>query len=352
MFPRFLNSLPLLTCCAFGQEVSLNLENPKGTTKSESVVLSSLDWLARNQEPDGHWDAQLHGGQKGDDNAATALAALCFFGMGETHLKAGPYKVNITRALDWLLARQDGEGESRGQQPNWMYNHGISTLTLAEAYALTKDPKLRQPLEKMVAIIIQAQHPKHGTWDDLPVFHPRSSVSVWQLMALSSARSAGIGIPGQPFELASKWLDSIGAGEHGGLYGHGRGNDKTNAMVACGFFSRHLLGESPDTDRMLESARHLAAHPPNIQERDFHYWYFGSLALFKSQGKEWAAWNQNLRPIWLRLQEKEGKGAGSWPPCGDNHMGDKGRVISTALATLSLEAYYRHLSMYLPQSGE
>ena len=53
-----------------------------------------------------------------------------------------------------------------------------------------------------------------------------------------------------------------------------------------------------------------------------------------------------MKPIWLNLQENHGPNAGSWAPNGGNHMGDMGRVITTALATLSLEVYYRYLPLY------
>ena len=42
---------------------------------------------------------------------------------------------------------------------------------------------------------------------------------------------------------------------------------------------------------------------------------------------------------------KTGKDNGSWNPS-SSMTGDGGRVVSTALATLSLEVYYRLLPMY------
>ena len=165
-------------------------------------------------------------------------------------------------------------------------------------------------------------------------------------MALSSAGTAGIEIPNRPLELAAKWLDSTGAGEHGGIYGNDRSDDKTPNKVASGFFTRHLLREAPDTARMRESLKHLTGNLPNSQDPNFHYWFFGTLALFQSQGEEWQAWNQQLRNALLKLQEKEGKDAGSWPPSGTHHMNGMGRVITTAYSTLSLQAYYRHLQIF------
>ena len=45
------------------------------------------------------------------------------------------------------------------------------------------------------------------------------------------------------------------------------------------------------------------------------------------------------------LQRKDGDEAGSWNPSG-SHAAAGGRVVSTTMATLSLEVYYRLLPMY------
>ena len=39
-------------------------------------------------------------------------------------------------------------------------------------------------------------------------------------MALLCARMAGLELPEKPFDLARRWLDFAGGGEHGGLYGY------------------------------------------------------------------------------------------------------------------------------------
>ena len=75
-----------------------------------------------------------------------------------------------------------------------------------------EDPVLKKPLERAVRFIIEAQNQNHGAWD----YRPKSnridtSVSGWQIMALRSARMAGIKIKDRPFQLAAKWLDTIGA---------------------------------------------------------------------------------------------------------------------------------------------
>ncbi len=323
------------------------LDRLGGNEDTEKAVGRALDWFSRNQEPDGHWDIQKHGGQRGHDNAATSFAVLCYFGWGLKHNEPGKYQHNINKALDWLIQQQDEDGGFTNRQHNGMYDHGVASVALAEAYGLTKDPRLREPLEKAVAFIINAQNQNHGAWDYRPgSTRIDTSVSGWQIMALRSARMAGIEIPGLPFELSAKWLDSVGSGQRRGLYGYDRRSFKTHAMVATGLFAQQLLGLSPEDPRMKESVQHLSQNMPKKHERDFYYWYYACLALYQHQGSVWEEWNARIKPVWLGLQEEHGQHAGSWSPSGGNHMGDMGRVITTALATLSLEVYYRYLPLY------
>ena len=323
------------------------LDRLGGNEDTEKAVARALDWFSRNQEPDGRWDIQKHGGQRGHDNASTSFAVLCYLGWGVKHNEPGKYQNNINKALDWLISKQEEDGGFTNRQHNGMYDHGIASVALAEAYGLTQDPKLREPLEKAIDFIIKAQNQNHGAWD----YRPNStridtSVSGWQIMALRSARLAGLELPDRPFELSAKWLDSIGAGQHRGIYGYDRRSYKTHAMVATGLFAQQLLGLSPEERRMKESVQHIAQNMPRKHSRDFYYWYYACLALYQNQGPAWEEWNAKMKPVWLDLQEEHGQHAGSWAPSGGNHMGDMGRVITTALATLSLEVYYRYLPLY------
>jgi len=117
-------------------------------------------------------------------------------------------------------------------------------------------------------------------------------------------------------------------------------------MVAEGLFAQQLLGTPPSHARMQESIKHIARKLPSKGQRNFYYWYYGCLSLYQNQGPVWEEWNARIKPLWLDLQVKNGANAGSWDAKGGNHMGEMGRVITTALATLSLEVYYRYLPLY------
>ena len=54
----------------------------------------------------------------------------------------------------------------------------------------------------------------------------------------------------------------------------------------------------------------------------------------------------------INSQDRGGKHGGSWNSDGDPHGNRMGRIVSTALSTLSLEVYYRYLPMYSTGYGE
>lgn len=97
---------------------------------------------------------------------------------------------------------------------------------------------------------------------------------------------------------------------------------------------------------MRESARFLQTQLPQNGKPDFYHWYYGCLALYQHKGPIWEDWNNRMRPIFIQSQTKNGKLAGSWDPGRHHHGNRMGRIVATALATLSLEVYYRYLPMY------
>ena len=81
--------------------------------------------------------------------------------------------------------------------------------------------------------------------------------------------------------------------------------------------------------------------PIATSAEDYYYWYYGSLAAYMHKGEFWEKWNPVMRDLLLSRQVKSGGHAGSWNPKG-SHGSAMGRVISTAMATLILEVYYRY----------
>jgi len=315
-----------------------------GSDATEAAISLALEWLARNQEPVGHWDTRKHGGNAEYDTASTGLALLCFYGWGASHNAEGKYQGNIRKGIDWLVSQQKPDGNLDGPAGR-MYAHGIATIALCEAYGITRDPALKAAAEKAIALIIAAQGTKGG-WRYTPTpGESDTSVTGWQYMALHSGRLAGLEVPDAVFEKARKWLDFAGGGKHGGLYGYTGPDGNNPAMIATGMFCRQLDLVGPTDPRNIESAEALKMHPMNVSAPEFYGLYYATLALYQHQGPIWTEWNTKLKEVLPLLQKKDGAPAGSWDPTG-GHTAAGGRVLSTTLSTLSLEVYYRLLPMY------
>ena len=81
-------------------------------------------------------------GAEKSTTGATALALLPFYGAGYTH-KDGPYAEQVNHGLYYLCGRMLVTPQGGDLQEGTMYAQGISTIVLCEAYAMSKDEKLR-----------------------------------------------------------------------------------------------------------------------------------------------------------------------------------------------------------------
>ena len=300
-----------------------------GSEGTEGAIGAAIQWLVKTQRPEGHWDTRAHGAKQNFDSAGVGLALLCFYGWGERHDRECDHRDSVRKALDWLLAAQDDNGYL-GERPGMMYSHAIATIALCEAYGLTKDARLREPAERAIAYTLAAQSRSKGGWRYTPGEDSDTSVTGWQFMAMHSARMAGLEVPEENFERARRFLDQMGGGKHGGLYGYQQRGKLSRAMVATGMFCRQLDLVPPSDPKQLESARVLKMHPMKVNKPDLYYVYYATLALYQHQGPAWQAWNARLKETLPLIQETSGADAGSWDRSA-SMTGDGGRVISTTL---------------------
>ncbi len=202
---------------------SITARSRGGSSGSERAVEMGLDYLARQQLPDGRWSLQnaavggtsqesaASAGQMQADSAATGLALLAFLGAGYTHTD-DKYRDHVAAGLAYLVNHQKPDGDlfSGGSKYVWLYSHGIAAIALCEAYGMTADPSLRQPAQRALDFILAAQHPTYGGWRYSPQTSTDTSVSGWQIMALKSGELAGLNVPRESFDRIVRWLDSAG----------------------------------------------------------------------------------------------------------------------------------------------
>ena len=317
-----------------------------GSDETEKAIRLSLDWFTRTQEPEGYWDASKHKGGKGHENASTGFAMLCYFGWGARHTEKGPYQVPMSKAVKWLANRVGDDGDLTAGNSQGMYDQGIATMALAEAYGMTKDPALLDPLRRATRFIIRSQNKEGGWRYRYKSKDSDTSVFGWEVMALTSARMAGLRLPEDTFTMARKYLDSVSSGKNGGRYSYQGKKNPTPTMTAEAMFCQQIMGVRPTHPRMADSAELIKINLPQKGRPNYYYWYYGCLSMFQHQGPIWELWNKQIKKTLLDMQTRQGGQAGSWEPKGQWTSGKGGRVMSTAMATLSLEVYYRYLPMY------
>ncbi len=228
-----------------------------------------------------------------------------------------------------------------------IYSHGIGAIALAEAFGMTGDPTLVEPVESAARFIYAARNTSVGGWRYAPGQVGDTSVLGWQMMALTSARRCGLDVPGEAFDVAGDWLDLVTGPDRPGLFAYQPDREVTPAMTAEAMFVHQLLGRTRRDQHMQASADYLLRHPPDWNnDLNTYYWYYATLALFQHQGEAWAHWNERVKDQLVAHQRTDGLAAGSWNPDGQwAEVG--GRVYQTAICALTLEVYYRYLPSFL-----
>jgi len=359
-----------------------------GDAQTEESVRRALAFLAKAQSPDGSWNAQTYGAGrlvdlssaesryradtgKFADTAMTGLALLAFLGAGHTHKDPGAYSEVVQRGLLYLREQQfpSGDLSGRGQigsQPtvrySRMYSHGIAGIAIAEAYAMTNDIELLDPLRRATGYSLKAMNPHTGGWRyDFASDDPGDTSQFgWQAMLLSSANASNASpLHGSHRVLMQKFLDSVSTGKAGGLAVYRNLGQQSrppeqqasSAMTAEAFALRVMLGLPMSAQAMQEANQMLLKQLPGRGEPNFYYWYYATMAMYqtRTQADAWEIWNEALKRELTSSQVVDGEFAGSWDPrC--VWGGHGGRIYTTALACMCLEVYYRYLPLYQSDS--
>jgi hypothetical protein len=352
-----------------------------GTRASESAVDAALRWFKRHQSPNGCWDAEKYPAnctenpkcEPGTNNAhgsdstvaLTGYAVLCFLGAGYDHKTPNKFKTTVEKGLEYLRSIQTGDGNLGPRN----YEHAVATMALAEAYAMTNDPDLKQPSQKGLNVLI-ARQAKDGDgksdynglgWDYVEgrVSRNDSSVTGWCVMALKSGLAGGLNV-GNSMDGAKKWLRRSWEASNPDwkkltdpyadvsdfAYTWDATSDKVDNLgrvpmgALCAVFLGHHTG-----DLMLETMCNyiMKNQVPKQYPCNTYYMYYNTLAIFQAGGQRWEQWNNKVRDMLIDAQRKgDGCFDGSWNPenAGPGH--DIGRVLITAYCCLSLEVYYRY----------
>jgi hypothetical protein len=343
-----------------------------GTSESEAAVAAALKWLSEHQNQDGSWNFDHRtgpcNGRCSDPGSvmdcrtgATALGVLPFLGAGQTH-QQGQYKHNVERALYFLknqmIVRHQGGrniGDLTGGTRNErLYAHGLCSIALCEAYAMTHDRSLMAPAQLSLNYIMWAQDPIGGGWRYAPHQPGDTSVVGWQLMALKSGHMAYLAVDPATIQGAIKYLDSVQA-DSGAKYGYtnpGQGQGTTGVGLLC----RMYLGWKHENPALERGVKYLSNLGPKGDDIYANYYCTQVMRQYcgdpGTEGHEmWEKWNNKLRDTLVASQEKTGHQKGSWFNGTDRWAKHGGRLFYTSMATMILEVYYRHMPIYGKQAA-
>jgi hypothetical protein len=350
-----------------------------GTVESEAAVELALAWFAEHQWPDGGWRFDLetcpscmgycrNSGKHTSATAATGLALLSFLGAGYTH-QEGKYQETVTKGLYFLNERmrvtshggdlRDSSAALEAEQPlgrltalelnalrrDSMYSHGIAALAITEAYAMTKDRGLREPAEQAIKFIVSSQY-DDGGWRYSPGFEGPppgdTTVTTWQVVALKSASLAGIDVPYDVWARIEGFLDGVQE-DGGSRYVYMIGRPDTNATTAAGLLCRMIGGWPRDHRPLMQGVMRLGAEQP--ERNNMYFNYYASQVLHHVGGAQWERWNPRMRDYLVDTQATDGHEVGSWY-FAESHSTPGGRLYTTAMATMTLEVYYRYMPLY------
>jgi hypothetical protein len=274
------------------------------TPASEAALERGLAWLSKNQGTDGSWGSS--------DLGLVSMGALAYMAAGHSP-GLGRYGRELERALEFIVSRSRPSGLLNiADAQRDMYNHGLATFVLGQAYGMgtSKDARLRRVLDAALQLI-QTTQCDDGGWDYRALKQHAGhdlSLAVMQAKALRSAMDTGFDVSPEVIQLA---ISSVRAhysarGARGlpeseqqklpGQFTYSKnGGGGTIAMAAAGVVCLQEFGQYDDwrIGKNLEIIEAAIRETPRSRTRDgsmpfdaYTLYYVGQ-ALYQVGGQHW-----------------------------------------------------------------
>jgi len=308
----------------------------------DGAVGDGLAWLAKQQNDDGSFG----GGRYGRNVAITALACIAFMGDGSLPGR-GPYGHIVHKGLEHVLDSSTDSGliASPGTSGP-MYGHGFATLFLGEVYGMTagggdtvRSQRVHEALVKAVRLIERCQN-EEGGWRYNPVpFDADVSVTICQVMALRSARNAGIEVSKETIDRAVEYVRECQMPDGGFRYQLDSGASAW-PRSAAGIATLYYAGiyEDQAIERGLNYLV-TTAFPGAVPPGRAHYFYghyYATQAMYLAGEEWWAAWWPAIRNELVDTQLEDG----SWD---DRAFGSS---YASSMALIILQMPKRYLPIF------
>jgi len=322
-FASLLAPLLLAVAVRAAENETVSVSVAELTPSAEQAIEKGLEYLGRTQAADGSWGKHK--------TATTALSLMAFMVKGHFPDRP-PYGSQMSKGIDFLLQESK---KANGYMGESMYEHGLATLALSEAWGMSDRENLRDALKGAVGVILRSQNPQGG-WRYQPTPTDADiSATVMQTVALASAKEAGIMVPDEVIQKAIAYVKSCEVQQTGGL-AYQPGGEAGVARTAAGVMSLMICGRRED-EVTLHGLNYLKALNPEQFEQAggfyFYAHYYAVQAMFQGGDQWYQAWYPRIRESILAKQAQDG----SWAD---------GHEIGTPLAILILGVPYRYLPIY------
>ena len=348
---------------AMAQEESAAAEAEQPTSavfEKDEVDLSvdrAIAWLLSKQRDDGAILDSQH------DTTMTSLSIMAMASVGIQPGNPTPEGQAMREALEFVLQddRIDDKGYYGSKDGSRMYGHGIITLMLTEMLGMgttaDEDRLIHERCRGAIDVILSSQKERkpvqaRGGWR----YNPNAadadlSVSVWQLMALRSAKNDGLDVPASAIADAVEYLkrsyaspldrNGLPTKKASGFCYEPNQNNPTFTMTAAGLLAMQVCGEY-ESPLVQGAADWLLEHPPRWNERFCSYGtYYYAQGMYQRGGDHADTARKLVQEMLLEKQAANG----SWTAENGSERGH-GPVYSTAMAILSLSVKYHYLPIY------
>ena len=171
-----------------------------------------------------------------------------------------------------------------------LYTQAMCTIALCELFGMTGDYQYRDAAQKAVDYCVKIQSPEGG-WRYEPGIDSDMSVTGWFVMALQSARMAGLEVPSPTLDRVSEFLDSV-ARDGGSRYAYRVRDGATLTLTAEGLLCRQYLGWERDDPRLQDGVDYLLDNLPEWNEQNVYYWYYATQVMHHIEDSPWRIWNE------------------------------------------------------------
>jgi hypothetical protein len=312
------------------------------TPELTASVNRGLRYLAGAQTPDGAFGD----GRFGKNVAVSALAGIAF--MADGHLPGrGEYGDQVARCIEYILANCSESGLIAADTANGpMYGHGFATLFLGEVYGMTAGGgdtalagRLHEALVKSIHLIEQTQN-QEGGWRYNPVpYDADVSVTICQIMALRSARNAGIEVSKDVIDRAVEYVRKCQNPDGGFKYQLETGQSgwpRSAAGVASLYYAGIYKDDAIDRGLAYLIREALPGSPSANRAHYYYGHYYAVQAMYLAGGANWARWWPAIREELIRNQAEDG----SWE---DRSVG---YAYATSMSLIILQMPKRYLPIF------